>query len=271
MTDGIIYMCFGKMACDQASLSIKSLHRFTKYPVCIVGDEDAEEYFNKSEVVFKRVDENPFSDKERVGFRFMAGRIKPLLAELTPFDRTLYVDADTAFRTSPSVGFNLLDKADVALAETETRSILDTYSSRTESDYTCKLFGNSMMLYHNSGMIFWKRNDKTDRLFELWSEEWNRFQNWDEQVALLRALILSDVLFINLPFTWNCRHGKDSFLLHHWFGTGTARAKLGTVGRQAITTRSGQKMIKLEIAPGRYVKCFEGDEEMVLAKFRKGR
>jgi len=272
MTSGVIYMCWGSQACIQASASIASLRKLSKHPVCIIGDKIAEDYFKNRDVKFIYVDANPYSDTAPANFKFMAGRIKPLMAKLTPFDQTLYVDADTSFRKSPDIGFSLLKNADVIIAETQTRTIVDTVAGDKESKYTCKLFNNTIMLYHNSGMIFWKKNEVTNKLFDLWSEEWLRFENWDEQVALLRALLLSDAVFTTVPYTWNCRQGREVFFVHHWFGTGTARTKNPKPARiRNIHPRSGEKMIKVEVSPGRFVKCFSGDEDKIIQKFRTGR
>jgi hypothetical protein len=202
----------------------------------------------------------------------MAGRIKPLLAGLSPFDQTLYVDADTTFRRSPEVGFKQLGKYDVVIAETETRNLYDTIAGASESKYTQKLFGIGCIGYHNSGMIFWQKNDRTNKLFDLWAEEWQRFSLWDEQVALLRALVLSDVIYRTVPYTWNCKHGKEVFLIHHAFGAGIARQQpVSNLHKTRYNKGTGVKMVRIEVQPGRFVQCNEEDVQEIMQKFSADR
>lgn len=273
---GVMYMAWGDNAIRQADESMKSLWRFEKeMPVLVLGDHQAETYFlNNSKVNFVRVDIDPFDRRARKGFKFLAGRIKPLMAKISPFEKTLYVDADTKFKRSPQPGFDVLDRWDAALAETETRDLSGGVAGNIECRKTAEEIGTPYILYHNSGMIFWRRNEKTMALFDLWSEEWLRYQGWDEQVALLRALLKSEVLFLTLPYTWNCYHKKDAYLVHHWFGGGQARIEM----IQRIQARTGKKttgfgqsegkLVKIELSPGRWVKCLEGDEGKVRAHYK---
>jgi hypothetical protein len=67
-------------------------------------------------------------------------------------------------------------------------------------------------------MLAWTQNDRTAKLFELWTEEWLRFGHWDEQVALLRALARSDAMFLTLPMAWNTNFPSRAALVFHQFG-----------------------------------------------------
>ncbi len=270
MSDGVIYMAWGENAVRQANDSINSLWRHaSKFPVAVVGDKACGDYFNgKTGVQFFQVDVDPFDPSKNKGYKFLAGRIKPLLAGISPFERTLYVDADTMFKRSPQDGFALLERWDVALAETETRSLTEGIAGARECNETAAWIGTRHILYHNSGMIFWKRNERTSRLFDLWSEEWKRFRGWDEQVALLRALIRSECMFLTLPHTWNCYHSADSHLLHHWFGGGQARIEAKVRGSLS-KPKDVRRLVKVEISPGRFVKCHAGDEDKVKRYYRK--
>ena len=270
MSDGVIYMAWGENACRQAEESASSLARQDiSYSVAVVGDKNTGSWFkDRPGVQFIQVDVDPFDYSQAKAYKFLAGRIKPLLAGISPFDRTLYVDADTMFKRSPKIGFDLLDRWDLVVAETETRSLTEGIAGAHECKQTAEFIGSRHILYHNSGMIFWKRNERTSRLFDLWSEEWKRFSGWDEQVALLRALIRSDVMFLTVPHTWNCYRSEDSYLLHHWFGGGQARIEAKQ--RQVFDRpKDVRRLVKVEIAPGRFVKCHAGDEDKVKRYYRK--
>ena len=274
---GVIYMAWGQQAIEQAKQSIQSLHVYCPgMPVLVTGDEATERAFEGDEVQTLVISTDPFKETAAAGYKFLAGRIKPLLASISPFDETLYIDADTVFKSSPECGFNMLDKWDFVVAETQTRSLNSTVAGMTESQWTAKWTKTPELLYHNSGMLFWRKNDATDKLFKLWSKEWLRFEGWDEQVALLRALLRSDVLFQTVPYVWNCRDRREAFMLHHWFGTGHARSG-GKINNRSYAvpnrhaSRSGIEMVQIEIAPGRTVKCYAGDEQRVIEHFKQSR
>ena len=278
---GVIYMAWGQNAIEQADVSIESLREVEPdMPVMIVGDLVSETHYRgRSDVQFRRVDVDPF-----VGPQFMAGRIKPLLYALSPWEQTLYVDADTEFLVSPRVGFDLLAKWQFVVAETQTRSLTDSIAGPAETRWTADWLGTPHLLYHNSGMLFWRRSVAVEQLFELWSEEWKRFQGWDEQVALLRALLRSDALYLTVPYTWNCLRSAEATLLHHHFGTRVARKYDDRVAARRQwrrvhltspratpaprpdrggTPRPAAVLVTGEVAPGRFVRCRPNEAEAV--------
>jgi hypothetical protein len=270
---GVIYMCWGDPATRQAEASMRSLWKHEpKMPVLVVGDKAAVQHFNgQPRVQTHLCMVDPFFSQTLFGF--LAGRIKPLLAKISPFEHTLYVDAETEFKTSPKVGFDLLDRWDMVIAEAETRSLGTTFpSNHIEADKTASWLGTPHILYHNSGMIFWRKNEATAKLFDLWSKEWLKYKGWDEQVALLRALLRSEVLFLNVPFTWNCRGPVGAYLVYHRFASRAARKYRGdahTVRSTGPSRVTARPLVLVELAPGRSVRCYAGDEEKVQAYFKR--
>jgi hypothetical protein len=274
MTDqrGVIYMCWGDPATREAEASMRSLWKATPgMAVMVVGDCKAIKYFAGREgVTVQPCDVDPFTNQTAFGFK--AGRIKPLLYKLSPFEQTLYVDAETEFKISPGLGFDLLEKWDFVIAEAELRSLATTFpDNRTEADRTAAWIKTPHILYHNSGMLFWRKNDATAHLFDLWASEWLKFKGWDEQVALLRALLQSEAMFLNVPYTWNCRGPKGAYLLYHRFASQAARKyRLGRVYKgQPAAMPMASPLKRVEISPGRFVKCHAGDEERVKAHYQQ--
>jgi len=281
-SQGVIYMTWGQKAIDHANTSIMSLRQFDEtMPVMVVGDAEAEEqYRGRPDIAFVRIEIDPFE-----GARFMAGRIKPLLYGLSPWKRTLYVDADTEFEYDPRVGFGLLDKWDFVVAETQTRSLNDSIAGPAETRWTAAWLGTPWLLYHNSGVLFWRKCGAVAHLFELWSDEWQRWQDWDEQVALLRALLRSDCLYLTVPYTWNCLYSQHSTLVHHRFGTRVARKfddrgasrkridkileqKKVRVRPQPQPQPEPRKLVDVWVAPGHRVRCIEKNAEEVKRRWR---
>lgn len=269
---GVIYLCWGEPATKEAEASMRSLwKKEPEMPVLVVGDGQAITHFaGRERVLTHKCDVDPFTSQTAFGFK--AGRIKPLLAGISPFERSLYVDAETEFKISPAIGFELLEQWDFVVAEAEIRSLAVGFpDNHTEADRTAAWLRTPYILYHNSGMLFWRKNDVTAHLFELWASEWLKFKGWDEQVALLRALLQSEVLFLNVPFTWNCRGPKGAYLLYHRFASKAARKFQG--GRYAPPRHEVQAparpLVRVELGPGRFVKCHAGDEEQVREHFQQ--
>lgn len=264
MSRGVVYMAWGDQALEQAERSIESLRKAApRMPVLVVGDaETAKRLAGRRGVECVTPAVEPFDRGRQPGVQFLAGRVKPLLYGLSPWDETLYVDADSEFEASPAVGFELLGVWDFVLAETENRSLVDSIAGAEESKWTAEWLGTPHLLYHNSGMLFWRRGPAVERLFGLWAEEWGRFGGWDEQVALLRALLRSEALYLTLPYTWNCRE-RPAALLHHRFGTRAARAGApGPAGRRG-------RLVEVAIGPGRYVRCRPDEVEKYRERYRK--
>jgi hypothetical protein len=243
-------------------------------PVLVVGDQEAEAHFGgRPGVRCATLEVDPYDRTRAARVQFLAGRVKPLLYGLSPWDQTLYVDADSAFRADPALGFDLLERWDFALAETETRTLQDSIAGAEETLWTAQWTGTPHLLYHNSGMLFWRKHERVQRLFQLWAEEWARFEGWDEQVALLRALLRSEALYLTLPYTWNHRFGGKAVLLHHRFGVGAAR-QVGEPGAEAAEGEAGDpedpdRLVRVQVGPRRYVRCRAHEAEMYRERYRK--
>jgi len=270
---GVIYICWGDPAIREAEASMRSLWKHEPgMPVMVVGDAQTVTHFaGNTRVKMHECKVDPFTSSTLFGFK--AGRIKPLLAGISPFEQTLYVDAETEFKISPMIGFDLLERWDFVIAEAETRSLAATFQdNRTEASKTATWLKTPHILYHNSGMMFWRTNEATKRLFELWSEEWLKYKGWDEQIALLRALLRSEALFLNVPYTWNCRGPQGAYMLYHRFASRAARKHRGSMiivhGRRGVPMVPLLPLVQVEFEPGRFVKCHRGDENRVRATFK---
>ena len=112
---------------------------------------------------------------------------KVTLLDWTPFDHTVYMDADTVANQDFSVGFDILDDGwDLALAPSSNQCdkwlwhVSDDERAQTRTNV-----GDSLQL--QAGVFFVARNDRTRALWHAWRQEWERWQGQD-QGALLRAL-----------------------------------------------------------------------------------
>lgn len=230
---GILYMGFGLKAAKEIRKSMASLRNVgLKIPVCVVGDTPV-----KGAQFVEWPGQSPFDPAQRQNFQFRAGRIKPFLVGLTPFQRTLYLDADTEFMSDIMAGFHLLGEHDMALAE-ELLSLGQLYNKeragweiniRERDETIAELGGNPKRKFLNSGVIFFRKNDRINRLFEAWYCQWMRYQQWDEQLALMRALHqCPDVKYKALSPDWNHPHRHKAKIIFHNYGRGVARINVST-------------------------------------------
>ena len=95
---GVLYMAYGAPARAEAEKSMRSLHRHNDLPTFIVN-----------EVVCQNVHGVPKEGYYAGRRAFLPGRVKPNFAKLTPFDMTLYLDADTRVMGDLTPIFSLLE------------------------------------------------------------------------------------------------------------------------------------------------------------------
>lgn len=226
---GIVYVAFGDKAAREAAQSIATLAKIgADYPVAVVGDRAVAgaEFIRWS-------GSDPFDASDRHNFQFRAVYPKSALAGLSPFERTLYLDVDTTFLRDPAPAFDMLDDWQLLV----TTHVLDHvvgnlfnaknagwYHNRRERRVTVAEFGDGDVPYINSGVIFWKRCAAVQRVFDAWLEEWKRFAQWDEQLALMRAIRKHPCRVLTLPVAWNAPHRSDAVYVHHAYGRGHARS-----------------------------------------------
>lgn len=235
-TVGIIYMAFGEPAVQGVMSSVNSLHRLgLDVPVCIVGDTPI-----KGMQFIEWDGESPFDATCAHNFQFRAGRIKQGLVRLTPFERTLYIDADTEFMSKKVLqGFRFLDDHDMALAR-ELLEIGQLYNKPLagweinikERDATIKeLGGDKTTPFLNSGVIFFRKNEAVARVFEAWGKAWLEWQQWDEQLSLMRAMhrVGRNVKVKCLEVDWNHPHRDQAGIIFHNYGRAVVRSNVERV------------------------------------------
>ncbi len=229
---GIVYMAWGDKAMKAIKKSLASL-RFIgySYPVAIIGDFKQDENWTNGDGCNIVCNTNPFDTSKERNFQFRAGRVKPQVCNLSPFDYTLYIDADTKFIQPIQAGFEMLSNYDLIVTE-EKLTLYDLYNKKLagwelnllERDETIKELGDGNQKFINSGVMFFKRNKKTLKLFADWYRQWMRYQEWDEQLALMRAINENKSVKINrLGVEWNSPHVTDQSIIFHNYGRGEVR------------------------------------------------
>lgn len=191
---GVFYVAAGKKYVDEACASAQSLKKLNpeiKIAIACNQQPIQPDLFHK----IIEVDESVTCRNEGLLFK------TKYLYKLAPYAKTLFVDTDTHFLEDIESGFEVLDYFDVAM----TLSIADTYYPLNEAGekICCKPV--------NTGVIFFQKNQKNDRLFSWWSDTYtkklqeNPNLRQSDQTSCTEALMYSESRFYPLPNEWNTR------------------------------------------------------------------
>jgi len=183
---GVVCVAYGANALAEAEAMIASLRQFHDWPVLAVSDgkvagADIVRHF----------------DSPGWGARWA----KLNQDKLAPWDRWLYLDADTRVRGDLSAGFDVLDDGwDVAITASRHQQQQWLWQASEEEREATHRPG--LMLSLQGGVFYARRNERVGAFFEAWREEWARFGRVD-QAALLRALWRSPVRLWMLDRAYN--------------------------------------------------------------------
>lgn len=176
MEIGVVYIAYGHNARTEAAHSIRTLRRHHDWPVTVIGE--------------------PIPGTQHIPWRGFGkpGRwAKVNLLDLSPFEWTLYLDADTRVRGDLSTGFDVLAAGwELAMVPSKREPRPLDILATDEREITLSELGDCWPVMINSGVMWFRRTARTTRLWQTWSEEWQRFKQHD-QGALLRALNRSPV------------------------------------------------------------------------------
>lgn len=200
MNCGACYIAYGPNAHNAMQESKKSLLKHNAIDVAICSDQST--HIADMPIRYDNVQRSRWA--------------KVNLDLWSPFDYTLYLDADTKVNGDITAGFELLVNGwDVAISASENQypRLLWHCSERDKED-TFKILGSREVLQYQAGVFFFRKSDAVKMLFENWRNEWLKYKEQD-QGALLRALATSPVSIMLLGNDWNSINGG---LISHLFG-----------------------------------------------------
>lgn len=125
----------------------------------------------------------------------------------TPFERTLYLDTDTALNADVRGMFDVLDRFDIAL----------NHAHRRNTGARLKPWRVSLpqaFPQYNGGVILYRRNAAVIAFLEEWQRQYHAAKFGQDQITLRELLWLSDLRMATLPPEYNVRFMKYHFL---WF------------------------------------------------------
>jgi len=201
---GVVYVAYGAPARREAGYSIESLRRYHDWPVTVIGERVAE----AAHIPEPRQDH---------GGRWAKVR----LDTLSPYDETLYLDADTRVHAPIELGFDLLaDGWDMVLTASECQGSDWLGHVEAEERDATRAELRTDLLQLQAGVFWFAKNARTAALFAVWREEWQRW-GANDQGALLRAINKAPIKLWLLGRHWNT--GRRDPIIEHRFGMARER------------------------------------------------
>lgn len=195
--NGVIYVAYGHVARQEAKASIAALRKHNSLPVAVVSDKPMPTVHN-----IEWHEAGP-------GARWA----KLNIDKLTPWQHTLYLDADTRPHTDVRAAFEILaDGWDLVIVPSVSQGDdLLWHIGEDEREATYEELG-CVPLQLQGGVFWFRKCEPVHSLFDAWRDEWERWRDQD-QAALLRALARSPVKVWLFGRPWN-----GGQLIRHLFG-----------------------------------------------------
>ena len=185
-SEGYLYIASGEKYIAEARISAKSLKKCNPDAHITLITDIAVDSAGFDEVRIHEKDrEDPKGAKN-----FKAQHILH-----TPYDRTIFVDTDTYFIEDCKELFTLLDYHDMLLshAPADMREVI--IDGKPLEGYKC----------YNAGMIAYKKNEATIKLFEEWYRICRKLIYRGDQPPLMHALLTNPVKLYILHQNYNLR------------------------------------------------------------------
>jgi hypothetical protein len=181
---GVIYVATGDRFVAEAEASLATLRATNPgLPAMLLSGQEV-----ASAKLWDEVQVDPVLKEQR-------NRAK-LYMDRAPWERCLFLDTDTRVCGSLADGFGLLDRFDFA-------------GQHGYGGHHYEAAGVPPSFPEvNSGVLFWRKNDRTKALFARWRELYDSLdqsqetRTWDQK-SLRVALWESDVRFVDLPSIYN--------------------------------------------------------------------
>jgi hypothetical protein len=199
---GILYIAYGDKAREQCHESIASARQFCDLPAAVVCDTELE----GADIQIIMPDADPG-----------ARTYKTQMYRLSPFEQTLFLDADTIMLSPPSGGFKALELVDIVLTQDHHR-IFSGVTWPTlipeEKEATADEIGTAEVMYYNSGVIFFRRKERIEAMMDDWYQQLLRWQRQD-QMALLRAIHRYPLRILAMRAPWNTHRKEKARFIYH--------------------------------------------------------
>jgi len=203
---GVVYVVYGEQARVQAALSARTLVEHNpRLPFRVISDKGFPKQARFPEMI------SIYHEDTDPGAR----AVKLQVDQLSPFDLTLYLDADTRIHGDITMPFDLLDRGwEMCIVPCRHQDADEVHGhvNAEERAATFEEVGFDVLALQG-GVMYFRKCAAVHRLFEEWRQEWNRWKDQD-QAALMRAIVRCPVKLFMLNAAYNGQNGR---LVQHFY------------------------------------------------------
>jgi hypothetical protein len=193
---GVIYVALGPAYAIMAMVSINSIRIYSDVPISIIIDKSTADIVKLPKLDNVIIIDNCIEENRL---------IKSKIYDLSPYENTLYVDCDTIIKANIIDCFDYLEYFDIAVKQRQK-------AFPASGKGALKIFnGNKIVAnqpHWNSGVIAFKKNSKTKKMFNHWSYLQKNLNYEFDQPALAQAVIQSDLRVVSLEDKWNYQDAR---------------------------------------------------------------
>ena len=177
-----------------------------------------------------------------------------------PWERTLFLDpaiGRVPWEQIPR-GLDFLATWEAAAPVWSYETLAADVATGAERERTEALIGDLRVPLYEVGLLFVRRCEAGEQLLEAWERE---RAGGHGQLAFLRALYEVKPLFCALPRSWLQKAAAAT--------VSVASQRMARVERTKRARREENGLIRVEICPGRYVRCKPEEADRLVARFRE--
>ncbi len=198
MTCGYLYIAIGEMFRFEAERSCKSLKRFTRHPVCLITDDPKFQSKQFDQIIYV----------ENIGRSF---EVKITGMQLSPFQKTVFLDGDTFVCDSIDNIFDLLDYCDMAATQDLTGHSMGFWT-QYQPEYKLKLKG----VFHefHTGVVGFNLNHTVKEFLGIWLRIHRELNMYADMPTFREALLEYPIRMGVLPHEYNLTGLKSMVIAH---------------------------------------------------------
>lgn len=193
--EGAVYIAFGHLYLVMALFSMRTLKKKNnKLPVMIITNIDFDykklEFWSEAIDSIQLVNIDPRENRQ----------IKTDLYKFVPFDRVVFIDADTYILRDIKKAWKFLDYFDLALRVNPTKQKKPGKGDQLVIDSNTYVRD---VTHFNSGVIFFKKSINTEDFFSLWTKHFKKGNSQYDQISLVDAIFKTKAKVLPLIEDWN--------------------------------------------------------------------
>lgn len=187
MTKGYLYIAVGEMFRHEAQRSSRSLRRFTTAPICLITDDNS----------FRSSDFDQIIYVSEIGRSF---EVKISGIQLSPFDRTVFLDSDVFVCEPIDQIFEMLDYFEMVTSISQFGLSL-SFWNQYDPKYELRL--KDVFPEYSTGVIGWRKCESVDRFLAKWLELHRELNIIADMPTFREAFMASPVAMGTLPHEYN--------------------------------------------------------------------